>query len=142
MHRRSLLASSLRGTEILTCYLLMCIAIVDNYYFDNAAPSIETIKSLNVWSTHADSLFNKLEELKARIYLFNPDIIAITEIYPKYSLYEPTAIYTELNIDGYDIFYNDKFCSPWGIYLHQIVSQDSQRIFRRKFLLKWISVWC
>ena len=67
--------------------------------------SVKTMKSLECWSTNVDSLFNKLDELKARIYLFNPDIIAITEVYPKHSLYEPTM--AELNIGGYDIFYND-----------------------------------
>ena len=65
----------------------------------------KTIKSLKCWSTNADSLFNKLDELKTRIYLFSPDIIAITEIYPKHSQYELTAM--ELSIHGYDIFYND-----------------------------------
>ena len=41
--------------------------------------SVKTITSLKCWSTNTDSL-NKLDELKARICLFNPDITAVTEI--------------------------------------------------------------
>ena len=44
---------------------------------------VNSIKSLKCWSTNADSLINKMNELKARIYLFKPDIIVVTEIYPK-----------------------------------------------------------
>ena len=47
------------------------------------------------------------------ICVFNPDIITITEIYPKHSLYELTI--TELNIDGYDIFYNDTCLAHRGV---------------------------
>jgi len=78
--------------------------------------SVKTIKSLKCWSTNADSLLNKLDELKARIYLFNPDIIAITEIYPKHNLYEITA--TELNINGYDVFCNDESSAHRGVCIY------------------------
>ena len=78
--------------------------------------SVKTMKSLKCWSTNVDSLFNKLDELKARIYLFNPDIIAITEVYPKHSLYESTIV--ELSISGYDIFYNDISCGHHGVCIY------------------------
>ena len=81
---------------------------INDHVSNNTATShvsTKAIKSLKCWSTNADSLYNKLDELKARIYLFNPDIIAITETYPKHRLYELTV--AELNIDGYDIFHND-----------------------------------
>ena len=76
----------------------------------------KTMKSLKCWSTNVDSLFNKLDELKARMYLFNPDIIAITEVYPKHSLYEPTM--AELSISGYDIFYNDIGSAHRGVCIY------------------------
>ena len=76
----------------------------------------KAIKSLKCWSTNADSLFNKLDKLKARIYLLNPDIIAITEIYPKHSFYELTA--TALKIDGYDVFYNDISSAHRGVCIY------------------------
>ena len=78
--------------------------------------SVKTMKSLKCWSTNVNSLFNKLDELKARIYLFNPDIITITEVYPKYSLYEPTM--AELSIGGYDIFYNDIRSAHYGVCIY------------------------
>ena len=87
--------------------------------FKNTAAShtpVKTVKSLKCWSTNADSLFNKIDELKARICVFNPDIITITEIYPKHSLYELTI--TELNIDGYDIFYNDTGFARRGVCIY------------------------
>ena len=91
----------------------------NDHVFNNTTASftsIKTIKSLKCWSTNADSLFNKMDELKARIYLFNPDIIAITEIYPKYSLYEITV--TELSIDSYDVFYNDISSARRGVCIY------------------------
>ena len=56
------------------------------------------------WNTNADSLRNKLTELKARIDNAQtpPAIIAITEAKPKTTRFDLTQ--AELNIDGYDIF--------------------------------------
>ena len=78
--------------------------------------SVKNIKSLKCWSTNVDSLFNKLDELKARIYLFNIDIIAITEVYPKHSLHEPTM--AEFSIGGYDDFYNDISSAHRGVCIY------------------------
>ena len=48
--------------------------------------------------------------------MFNPDIIAITEIYPKHSLYELTI--AESNIDGYNIFCNDTGLAHRGVCIY------------------------
>ena len=38
---------------------------------------------LSLYYTNADNLLFKLDELKVRIQLVSPDILTITEIYPK-----------------------------------------------------------
>ena len=57
------------------------------------------------WYTNADSLINKLDELKSRINLYSPDVICITEVFPKHCIYSVTAV--ELQISGYDCFCSD-----------------------------------
>ena len=56
--------------------------------------------------TNADSLPNKLDELKARLQDMEktPEIIGITEIYPKNCRYLPSK--AELGIDGFELFLN------------------------------------
>ena len=39
---------------------------------------VDSIESLKCWSSNADSSINKMD---ARIYLFKPDIIVVTEIH-------------------------------------------------------------
>ncbi|XP_072032859.1 uncharacterized protein [Amphiura filiformis] len=51
--------------------------------------------------TNADSLLNKRSELMAVISSAKPDIVAVTEIYPKVEVKIDKA---ELEIDGYDCF--------------------------------------
>ena len=60
------------------------------------------ISSLTCWYTklNADSLINKLDELKSRILLRHPDIICVSEVFPKHCSYDVTA--AEFCIDGYD----------------------------------------
>ena len=42
-----------------------------------------TKEGLSLYYTNADNLLFKLDELKVRIQLVSPDILIITEIYPK-----------------------------------------------------------
>lgn len=60
-------------------------------------------KVVSCWYTNADTLTNKMTELKARIcHAENiPDIIMVNEVKPKNSRYKPTE--AELKINGYDI---------------------------------------
>ena len=59
---------------------------------------------LKVFYTNADSLLNKIDELKLRISSEDYDIICITEIKPKNSRYEINP--PEFQIDGYNLFHN------------------------------------
>jgi len=68
-----------------------------------------SLKILKCWYTNADSLINKLDELKARVDLFHPDIICVTEVFPKNCLFDVAL--SELHIDGYDCF-----CSEFGVH--------------------------
>ena len=66
--------------------------INNNFFFDN----------LKILYTNADTLTSsKRNELAARVKLEHPDIIIITEIYPKNSIHDITE--EILKIDGYDI---------------------------------------
>ena len=61
------------------------------------------IENLKVWYTNADSLRGKLTELSARIQAEDPppDIIVITETWPKHSRY--TGEEFEYKLKGYDL---------------------------------------
>jgi len=65
---------------------------------DKFSPVVMTFKSLKCWYTNADSLSNKFDELKTRISVAKPDIVALTEINPKFG--EPNV---EPNIHKYNI---------------------------------------
>ena len=76
-----------------------------NLFDDNGRTNSNTPSSkFCCWYTNADSLRNKLTELKARIDNAQtpPAIIAITEAKPKTTRFNLTQ--AELNINGYDIF--------------------------------------
>ena len=60
------------------------------------------VKSLKCWYTNADSLTNKLDELQCRIKVISPDILCVTEVYPKNCVYDVSPAL--LQIDGYDCF--------------------------------------
>ncbi|XP_033753210.1 uncharacterized protein LOC117336708 [Pecten maximus] len=75
---------------------------------------------LKCFYTNADSLPNKLHELKFRLTGKEADIIGITEIYPKNARYLPQK--SEFLINGYDLFMNDnnKNCHRGvGIYVKE-----------------------
>ena len=71
---------------------------------NNVNISTSQNKTLICWYTNADSLWNKLAELKDRIKSASPrpDIIAITEVKAKDTRFQQTR--AEFSIDGYDIF--------------------------------------
>ena len=64
------------------------------------------VKSLNCMYTNADSIMNKREELEARIEVNQPDIIAISEVYPKVQGHHIQS--AELQLDGFDCFTADQ----------------------------------
>lgn len=57
------------------------------------------VKTLKILYLNADSLPNKLSELKVEIAAKNPDIVAVVEAKPKHCRYLPTL--PELAINGY-----------------------------------------
>ena len=61
----------------------------------------QALRGLTCLYTNADSLLNKRAELKATISSILPDVIAITEVYPKVKVDVDKA---ELEIDGFDCF--------------------------------------
>ena len=58
--------------------------ILTNPPQDKSNPVVTTFKSLKCWYTNADSFSNKLDELKTRISVSKPDIVALTDINPKF----------------------------------------------------------
>ena len=68
---------------------------VDNKTWKNSKHNVTAKIKLNENSSHllcmytnVDSLFNKKEELLARVNALNPDIIGITEVLPKYCKFD------------------------------------------------------
>ena len=84
--------------------------------------TVKAFKGLNCFYTNADSLPNKLEELKGRMQSATEkfDVIGITEIYPKNCRYLPGK--AELSIQGYELFLNEKKDNGRGIALY--IRQD------------------
>jgi hypothetical protein len=67
----------------------------------NYTPIVSTTNTLIVMYSNVDSLLNKRLELSTRIQEEHPDIIALTEIYPKN--FDHSALdMCELSIEGYD----------------------------------------
>ena len=59
---------------------------------------------------------NKLDELRARTIILNPDIIIISEVYPK--TWDSTDIFqAELNISGYNCFKSNVTKSSRGVLI-------------------------
>ena len=63
-------------------------------------------RKLKCWSTNADSLCNKIDELKATVSSNSPDVITVTEICPK-NVRDVNIIATAIQIPGYDLFTNN-----------------------------------
>ena len=60
---------------------------------------------LKIWYTNADTLSQqKLNKLASRVHVEHPDIICVTEVHPKNSVYETTD--ELLTLDGYNLLRN------------------------------------
>lgn len=74
------------------------------------------IKSLKCWYTNADSLINKLDELRCKMKVTSPDILCVTEVYPKNCVYD---IYPALlQINGYDCFISSFSHNSRGVCIY------------------------
>ena len=67
-------------------------------------------------STNADSLCNKIDELKATVSSNSPDVITVTEICPK-NVRDVNIIATAIQIPGYDLFTNSIKKRGFAIYV-------------------------
>ena len=61
-----------------------------------------TVGKLKIFYTNADTVTNKWEELMIVLNTENPDVIAITEVKPKYSRYDISD--PEISIQGYCLY--------------------------------------
>ena len=75
-----------------------------------------SVKYFRYRYTNSDSLLNKLEELKCRISESNPDIVCITEIFPKHCVVEVSV--ANLQISGYNCYCSNFSHSDHGICLY------------------------
>ena len=66
-----------------------------------------SINSLKCWYTNADSLLNKIDELKCRINSSQPDIVCVTEVFPKHCV-------TEVSIASVQIVGYTCYCSNFS----------------------------
>ena len=85
----------------------MTLLVFDTGSLDKARikkASVNSYKNLNMMYTNADILTNKLDELNITIKNADFDLVAITEVLPKYSLYPVQAI--ELSLKGYNMVTN------------------------------------
>ena len=65
---------------------------------------LQTESSIKFFYTNCDTLTNKKEELYTTISLVKPDVIALTEIYPKRINQDYAIQPTELQLQGYHMF--------------------------------------
>ena len=75
--------------------------------------STEATYFLNCYYTNANRLTNKLEELQVIVDIWKPKIIGITETW-----YDDTFLDSEIAIDGYTLFREDKKSAIGGGVLH------------------------
>ena len=69
------------------------------------------VDNLLVWYTNADTLTSeKMNELKTRIDIEHPDVICITEAYPKNCIYTPQDAFFE--IEGYNPPLKTEYAPP------------------------------
>ena len=64
------------------------------------------VNKLTIYYTNADNLLNKRDELYLIIASKQPDVLVITEIFPK-NILSTKILQAELNLDGY-YFYGNK----------------------------------
>ena len=90
--------------------------------------------------TNADNLINKMDELRARVVVTNPDIIIITEVYPQ-TCDSTEILPVELDITGYICFRSNVMKSSRGvvIYVKDIISAERRNNLSDSNFLE--SVW-
>ena len=89
--------------------------------------------------TNADSLYNKINELKVRLSSLHPDILAITEVCPKH--YHVPIPPESLHLQGYDLFCSD-FSGSRGVCLYCKSSLKADKYDNSKFNDFKESLWC
>ena len=97
------------------------------------------IYSLTCWYTNADSLINKLDELKSRILLRHPDIICVSEVFPKHCSYDVTV--AEFCIDGYDCFYSIFSHDVRGVCIYVKSKYKAHKVETLKIPFREV-IWC
>ena len=97
-------------------------------------------EGLSFLYTNADNLINKMDELRARVVVMNPDIIIITEVYPK-TCDSTKILPVELDITGYICFRSNVMKSSRGvvIYVKDIISAERRNNLSDSNFLE--SVW-
>ena len=95
-----------------------CEDYAKNYQYNRLKNNTQSrsYRSLKCFYTNADSLPNKKEEFENSIIKEKPDVVAITEVFPKNSRYKVTA--AELNIQGYDLFIDERGQGKRGIIIY------------------------
>ena len=71
---------------------------------DEVADSFQTVNDLRCVYTNADSVVNKMDELRSRVTNLDPHIIDITETKPRHAHFNLSL--PALQIKGYKIFHN------------------------------------
>lgn len=96
------------------------------------------IENLNVWNTNADVLTGKkMNELKSRVTIEKPDIIIISEVLPKNSIYETTD--ANLTLDGYELIRSENWGSR-GIIIYTAIHLNASKIDTSTKFEE--SIWC
>ena len=81
-------------------------------------------EGLSIYYTNADSVLNKLDELKVRIQIISPDILIITEIFPKTGKACDIAV-EELHIDNYTLYTSSIKDNSRGVAIYVVNSLSS-----------------
>lgn len=96
--------------------------ITEGISLDNTVTEKREIETgIHCLYTNADSLLGKRDILKLRIEVYDPDIIAITEVLPKNYQF-PVDINSDFNIEGYSIFTNDNPLRGVAIYVRNDIT--------------------
>ena len=83
-------------------------------------------KIFKCWYRNADSLINKIDELKGRIKVFLSDIICVTEVFPKKCVYSIST--SEIYIEGYDCFCSEFNHHDRGVCIYTRDNLNSHKL--------------
>lgn len=103
---------------------------------------MEAFNGLNCLYTNADSLSNKLYELKGRVQeaKHGLDIIGITEVYPKKCRFLPGK--AELQLDGFELFLSEGDGNKRGvaIYINEQLKAEEIKISSNYIESVWVKI--